>query len=454
MMPTSAAGRHCFQARLKDERSGLLEFLQLLLFMIVGAVGVVSSPRLGLQHVFEGLDIPLDFQTITLSYADVFMGWLLLISGLRAFLENAYRLRLAETVKLLLRPRYAALFVGFLALMSVGLFWAKQPSLLIASALHFAACLLMSFIGAALVREHGLSALWAIVLGGALQALIGLLQVINNSTLGLSALGEVPRPYYEPTTFFRASGLSMHANYLGGYLMLALFAALCLAVQARRRLGRILSGALGALCALGMLGTLSRSALLSTAIGSLPIAWIAWRALNRPARRSMLILSSAGVLIGIAFVLFATRGELVTRFFSGREFFFRDSWTVIQSAPLFGVGAGNLMYEVWLNVGMTPGPKLPVHNVYLYIWAETGLLGLTIFGAALLLNLSRLRPRYGAAHFIIGCGVLALAAVSLFDNYTWAVHPHRVLTFWWIGLWWGTTWHATDQSSSCDALAA
>jgi hypothetical protein len=73
---------------------------------------------------------------------------------------------------------------------------------------------------------------------------------------------------------------------------------------------------------------------------------------------------------------------------------------------------------------------------------------LAIFTTALALNLSHVRVQRGMIQLIIGCGVLALVAVSLFDNYTWAVHPHRVITFLWLGIWWGTTWRTEDESSS------
>ncbi|MFQ3536206.1 MAG: O-antigen ligase family protein [Aggregatilineales bacterium] len=422
----------------------MLEVLQLALWATVAALGIISSPRLSLYQAFEGLNIPLDFQAVTLAYADLFAVLLVLASGLRALAENDYRLRLSETFSALLRRPYAAFFAIFLVVMGLGILWARQPGLLIATTVHFAICALLSVIGADLVRAHGIGILWPIALGGAGQAIIGILQVLRNDALGLSALGEVSRLYYEPDVFFRASGLSMHPNYLGGYLMLAIFATLCLAWQAHGRLTRTLSIALGILCTFGMIGTLSRSALLATVCGLLPLIWLAWRSMSKRARRTALSLAGVGSVAALAFTLVAVRGDVATRFLSGREFFFADSWAVIQEAPLLGVGAGNLMHQVWLNVGTTLEPKLPVHNVYLYIWAETGLLGLAIFGMALALNLWRLQARYGAAHLILGCAVLALAVVSLFDNYTWAVHPHRVLTFWWLGIWWGAAWLPKD----------
>lgn len=411
-------------------------------------LGVISSPRLDLYQAFEGLNVPLDFQAVTLAYADLLALLLVLVSALRAFAEDDHRSRLSQTFRALLRLPYAALFAIFLIVMSLGILWARQPSLLVATTAHFAICLLMSVVIADSVRARGGSILWAIALGGALQAIIGIGQVLRNDTLGLSAFGEVARLYYEPDDFFRASGLSMHPNYLGGYLMLAIFAGLYLAWQAQGRLARAVSIGLSLLCAAGLIGTLSRSALLSTGLGIVPLVWWQWRRLSATARRNTLILAGFGGVIAFGFALFATRGELALRFLSGREFFFDDSWAVIQSAPILGVGAGNLMYEVWMDVGEVARALLPVHNVYLYIWAEAGILGLIICGVALGLNLWQLRQPASVGRLIVGCGVLALAAVSLFDNYTWAVHPHRVLTFWWLGIWWGTTWQPTGESSS------
>jgi O-antigen ligase len=100
-----------------------------------------------------------------------------------------------------------------------------------------------------------------------------------------------------------------------------------------------------------------------------------------------------------------------------------------------------LMLEIGRNQGESSTPLLPVHNVFLYIWAELGVPGLVLFVVACLAILIQVLPRNGLSVFTWGSCFLAMCMVMLFDNYFWAVQPFRDLTFWVIGLWWGYACH-------------
>lgn len=441
------------EVRLPD--SGLLAALQGLLLPLTGALAVISSPRRLVYDAFYSISIPLDFHAVTLSIADFLVLALLAVTLLRFSTERAYRLHLLETSRSVFRRFGGMLWLILAGWLMLSGAWAAERGLWLGTTFQYLAVLALMLITADWVRTHGMGILWALLLGGALQSGVALLQILNQNPLGLGVFGEVPRPEYDPTTFFRASGLSMHPNYLGGYLMLCLFAAALLSYtvyQGHKRILEVrLPAALGLLCALGLISTLSRSAYLATVIGLLPLALVGLVSLRGRARRIALGVGAAAMVAAAVIVLLVVRGDFATRFLQGREFFLDDTLRVIQGAPLLGVGAGNLMHAVSLSVGDPGVPILPVHNVYVYLWAEVGIIGMLIFIAACGGLLFRLRLRHGAAVFTLGCGMLSLCVVMLFDNYAWAVQPHRVITFWFFGVFYGVLLASWQKKSSSPA---
>jgi O-antigen ligase len=231
----------------------------------------------------------------------------------------------------------------------------------------------------------------------------------------------------------------MHPNYLGGSLMVALAACAQLIYSARRSRAQVVAWlAAGIVLAAGLAATLSRSAILGTLIGGLPILFVMVR---QTAPRLRLVLLGGCLMAVLAFaawIWIAVAGDVQTRFLTRREFFFADTFAVIQHSPVLGVGAGNLMWHVARVRDFTlDGNLLPVHNVYVYLWAEGGLPGAAFFVLALLALLRGVVSAHHRDVFVWSCGWLAIAVVMLFDNYWWAVHPYRVLLLWAVGIWWG-----------------
>lgn len=384
-------------------------------------------------------NIPVEFRIIAISIPDYFVVLLFVVTIARLLLDAEYRQRLMLTANWII-TNWGGIWWGVLALwMVIGTLWAGDSAMLRFTTLHFVLLLIMAVILADLMQRRGERVLLLALVGSALiQSVIALAQTINDGPLELWALGEIDRFAYETTAFYRAPGLSMHPNYLGGYLMVALFACAVIIYQnVQNKKSVILPALAGLVIGVGMVTTLSRSAMLSTAVGFAPvIAAIIWSA----ARRSrwligggvVMIIIAAGVLIWVIL-----SGDLQARIFASREFFFAYSFEVIKNHPFLGVGAGNLMLEVGRIWGMSIEHLLPVHNVYLYLWAELGLPGLALFLLGCFSIVKHLRHRPNSASWVWLCCFLAICVVMVFDNYWWAVHPFRVVFLWVIGLWWG-----------------
>jgi len=431
------------------------EALQTVLLCVIIFVSVISSPRSMLLEISPQPNIPVEFRIIALSLPDYFVAALFVLTILRLLFDADYRGRLAATANWIFSSWGGRWWGGLALWMVIGTLWAGDSSILRFTTLHFILLLIMAVILADLARQRRERVLLLVlILSGVVQSAVAVAQMVNSGPLGLWGLGEVDRFTYETTAFYRAPGLSMHPNYLGGYLMVALFAcAVLIRQQLQEKKSVVLPVLAGFIIGVGMVMTLSRSAMLSTAVGFAPIvALIMWST----ARRNRWLMGVGLVVIIVtaaALIWIILSGDLQARIFASREFFFTYSFEIIKQHPILGVGAGNLMLEVGRMWGMTIEHLLPVHNVYLYIWAELGLPGLALFLLACFSIIRHGRQRPMSDSLVWLCCFLAICVVMLFDNYWWAVHPFRVVFVWVIGLWWGyAVREAEPATASVDQL--
>lgn len=416
-----------------------VEALQVALLCIIIFISVVSSPRSMLLEVSPQPNIPIEFRIIAISIPDYFAALLIVVTIIRLLFDAEYRGQLSTTANWIFSTWGGRWWGGLALWMVVGMAWAGDSAMLRFTTLHFILLLVMAVILADVVRRRDERVLLsALVLSAVIQSLIAAAQTVNGGPLELWSLGEIDRFTYETTAYYRAPGLSMHPNYLGGYLMLGLFACASLARQnLQDKKTTLILLVAGLVIGVGLVTTLSRSAMLATVVGFAPVVvTLVWSG----ARRSRWLIGGGLVMLIITAAILIwviLNGDLQSRIFASREFFFTYSFEVIKNHPVLGVGAGNLMLEVGRMWGMSVEHLLPVHNVYLYIWAELGIPGLALFLLACFAILRHLRARVNAASFIWLCGFLAICVVMLFDNYWWAVHPFRVVFLWVIGVWWG-----------------
>jgi O-antigen ligase len=424
---------------------------QALMLFITVFISVISKPRLLLLEINNQTNIPIEFRALLVSLPDFFVIALLFITAIRLVMDDPYRQRLINSVSLIVR-RFGGLWWLVLVLwMAVGLVWSREPALQRFDTIHALLLLLMALIVADLIHEPDsrifLSGVWGLLVSAAIQSVVAVLQILSGGPLGWWSLGEIDRFSYETTAFYRAPGLSMHPNYLGGYLVVALFAAVLLARQnVARGKSPVLPGVIGVMCIIGIVATLSRSAMLSALVGFTPLV-IIWL-LNVNQRLRPYIIGGIGLAVVAAAVwgYLVLAGNVQARIFSPREFFFDYSWEVVTQSPIIGVGAGNLMIAVGANRLDYVPHLLPVHNVYLYIWGELGLIGLALFliGCFSILR----RVRFTRDMLIWGCCFAAICIIMLFDNYWWAVHPFRVIFFWVLGLAWAFIVRETQTTTS------
>jgi hypothetical protein len=281
----------------------------------------------------------------------------------------------------------------------------------------------------------------------ALQAVVGIAQVVRHDALGLFNLGEV-RPstaqagayvlLSQGLLFLRAFGLTPHSNIFGSYLALALPFAAGLYVTGGRWQRR-LALALGALILSGVLLSFSRAAWVAGALGMAAMALILWqgRAGHRIDWSRLARPAALGLVVIIAFALvfaepLAARLSPSSSFREGfsleeRALMLRVAFDLLRQdgALLSGAGAGHFI-EAARALGTPDAQRVirPVHNVALLAATESGVLAglFWLWLAALPAVLLIVRRRHLAAQPLLVAVVaawLALSMIGLSDPSQW-----------------------------------
>ncbi len=185
----------------------------------------------------------------------------------------------------------------------------------------------------------------------------------------------------------RFQGGAGDPNYLAAVLVPAIVLAAALGVRRQPLLRAGLAGVVG-LLAIGLVATESRGGVISVAVVGLTAL-----VLLRGQRRAVLgILALLAVVAGAWFAASPTAWERISELGADQGSGRTDIWTVATRVgaehPIVGVGLsqfpevshsfvrmpGSLSY-----VAMIVDERIVVHNIYLQLWVENGIIGLLLF---------------------------------------------------------------------------
>ena len=305
--------------------------------------------------------------------------------------------------------------------------------------------MLFLYLKAEGLRLLGISrAAWALIAGGLMQSVIAVGQYVRQADLGLRFLGETllsPRMqgiasfYLESgEKVMRAYGTTPHPNVLAGYLFLSLAALYWLFWRTGKR---TLVAVIYPVVLFGFLLTFSR-----TIIAVWAVAFIVWigllyfkrgvTRLGTPNRQED-GRSAAGILLATtavfsALFLFMFWPQVKSRVLlsvsdeavSQRVYYSRQALRSGDGMNWSGVGLGD--FTNWLRKRQPSMPRelyQPVHNIYLLIYTETGILGLAAFVLFLFLLLRRCR------NVPVLVLIFSVLAMGLFDHFLWTLQQGR-----------------------------
>lgn len=282
----------------------------------------------------------------------------------------------------------------------------------------------------------------SLVLLGLFQSFLGFYQVLTGHSLGLRYLGEQTISTVMPGVakvsladdgrLLRAYGTMPHPNILGGFLVLALFAALYLAkAPSKRSIFPILAALL---IFLGIFATFSRTAIVSAVILVICVAQLSWSwqfrrlfALSTTTIFTFLCL----IMLFIPQIRVATWNRVIPptsdAFVSDRVLLIQNSLNVLKDSPFLGTGLGNylpkLLERFPNGFGLEKWQYDYPHNVFITLLLERGIIGTLIFCyfSLTLFKTGTLKSSQIATIFII------LSPILFFDHYLWTNQIGRVI---------------------------
>lgn len=225
----------------------------------------------------------------------------------------------------------------------------------------------------------------------------------------------------------RASGTFGAASHLSLYMQLVAFVPLALAIATQRPRQRLALFALFGMSAATIVASLSRAGFLGLAVGSVTCgAVLVLRGHVRP--RTL----AASLFLG--FVAFAAQAPFTYQHLTARpETFwhrftlFREGGRLIAEHPLLGVGVNNSTVARIRSAEEHPMPPptgsgvasfdnlYPIHNQFIVVTAETGLVGAALLGAFFLLVARRaLGLSASSDRFVAGMAAAMLAGIAAF----------------------------------------
>lgn len=282
----------------------------------------------------------------------------------------------------------------------------------------------------------------------ALQASLGIYHCLADDTLGLWMLGE-PRELNEVVfsdmRVSQGAGTLGNANGLASYIVLVLPSTAALFVAGRGWRDRIL-GAVGFMIGMaGIAATVGRSALIVIAM-ILPVTVLLLQRQSRPQKsyRLVILVSSIGLflaLFGRLLVVRVTSLRPTMASFYMRVSLISESFRLFLNKPLFGVGLGNATLEIYRHASPSvplPHLKTPVHNIVLLWLAETGLVGIILYG---LLLVSVVAPMWRGVWYqrdrqslVIGAFAMGILGTLAHNQAVWALRwsiPLQI-NFWFV----------------------
>ncbi|MEK7139065.1 MAG: O-antigen ligase family protein [Patescibacteria group bacterium] len=291
------------------------------------------------------------------------------------------------------------------------------------------------------VKKFGfIKILYALILGGAFQAIIAIGQFLKQGDLGLRWLGEsvLGVGLSGIASFFntagekviRVYGTTPHPNVLSAYLLLSIFAIYFLWFYPKRNsafpnsIFYFLFSIFYAVILFGLFFTFSRTTIFLWAVG---FALIGFFNFFKPQFRRLLLLTFliCLVFVSIYWPEVSSRLNISSQEEAVQLRTFYNQESLKSGLNLFGIGLGD--FTGWL---MEQNPNLPryvyqpVHNIYLLLYSETGILGLLTFLLFLFFLIKNSFSKKVIGYWLLVIGVLFL---GLFDHFLLTIQQGRFI---------------------------
>lgn len=343
---------------------------------------------------------------------------------------------------------YDWFLIGFLAISAVSITNASNQTLGFYQLLKLIEFSLLYFY----IKSFGFSfndlktAFGVLLASGFFQAILAIIQYLRQADLGLRFLGETAlRPDLFNIAIFvadgekimRPYGTTPHPNVLALFLFMSVFIYYFFYVEKNRfshsKAGLVIYSVL----LFGLLLTFSRVIVFAWLAGAVLI----WLIFNKKFIRlaeslnlKKLIITTFAVLVLFSVLFWPQVSERLQISAGDEAVALRGFYNKVSLSekPFWGVGLGNFVnWFKEIKPGLAPNLYQPVHNIYLLIFSETGILGIVAF----LLFLSFLAKNYLSIkfnqpfHYPFFIIFISLLFFGLFDHFLFTIQQGRII-FW------------------------
>lgn len=291
------------------------------------------------------------------------------------------------------------------------------------------------------------------------ESLLGILQFISQSSLNgwLYYLGErtftgntpgIANVAIDGNLLLRPYGTFSHPNVLGGYLLISSLLVLFFSFRNTHRSMHTVMLFFLVIMSIAILLTLSRVVIIAWFV--IVCSWLLSVVFKKkPYRKSIVYTLLFGIALGVFVVPFLklavlrfTETSFVEDAVTQRTQLLLDAITLIKQYPFFGVGMGGFIPAIAQLHSLPYILLQPVHNIFLLIAAETGLVGFSIFTGFILLTVVRLITKifvqqlFVKEHAVFLLLLLCIVFIGLFDHYFVTLQQGQLLFAFILGLCW------------------
>jgi hypothetical protein len=247
---------------------------------------------------------------------------------------------------------------------------------------------------------------FVVILNCTFQSLIGIFQFITQQAIGLFWLGEshispnvpgVAKILFNGHVLIRSYGLFPHPNIFAGFLLISIILCMIYKNSTHRPLlfshtirfkgfniilGKRNLDFIIFVQSLALLLTFSKSAIIGLAISLLYIyvPRRTFRTYDINDRNFRVIILSIFILLFMAYLSWSNVNLLLTKSLYERVLYLDVSRGTIMANPLLGIGIGQFVINMPKYVNnLALWQFQPVHNVFLLIWSELGIIGFGLF---------------------------------------------------------------------------
>lgn len=285
---------------------------------------------------------------------------------------------------------------------------------------------------------------WILLATAVLQALLAAGQFFIQEIIGNKWLGIIPQVAGQPgalvietfaSRFLRATGSFLHPNVLAIFLALSFLLGLNLYLNAKEKKAKAILLAVLMIITLGLFVSFSRAAWL--VLGVAVLFWLAVLIIKKRPWQKFLLASLWALLFFIILALiyqplilnrFDLNSRLEAKSISERAIYNNQAQAMIKNHFWRGVGWANYTLALQKKDNSQPAwAYQPVHNVYLLVWSELGLIGLALW---LLLLCFLLRQIKLGENQGLGLALFALIFLAGFFDHYFLTQYIGIMIFW------------------------